>query len=89
MQNFGTFLKDKFKFGILNQPNLQIIIHCCFRVTTQYNDLETDEINILTGALRLKQKCVKVSIGQTLCNLLHHCCVTFNAVVYNSAKAIL
>ena len=31
-----------------------------FRVTTQYNDLETDEINILTGALRLKQKCVKV-----------------------------
>ena len=30
------------------------------RVTTQYNDLETDEINILTGALRLKQKCVKV-----------------------------
>ena len=32
------------------------------RVTTQYNDLETDEINILTGALRLKQKCVKVEI---------------------------
>ena len=31
------------------------------RVTTQYNDLETDEINILTGALRLKQKCVKVN----------------------------
>ena len=30
-------------------------------MTTQYNDLETDEINILTGALRLKQKCVKVS----------------------------
>ena len=34
------------------------------RVTTQYNDLETDEINILTGALRLKQKCVKVKIFQ-------------------------
>ena len=31
------------------------------RVTTQYNDLETDEIKILTGALRLKQKCVKVN----------------------------
>ena len=34
----------------------------CPRVTTQYNDLETDEINILTGALRLKQKCVKVTL---------------------------
>ena len=31
-------------------------------MTTQYNDLETDEINILTGALRLKQKCVKVRV---------------------------
>ena len=31
------------------------------RVTTQYNELETDEINILTGALRLKEKCVKVT----------------------------
>ena len=29
------------------------------RVTDQYNDLEKDEINIVTGALRLKQKCVK------------------------------
>ena len=28
------------------------------RVTDQYNGLERDEINIVTGALRLKQKCV-------------------------------
>ena len=29
------------------------------KVTDQYNDLEKDEINIVTGALRLKQKSVK------------------------------
>ena len=39
-----------------------LILNSFIRVTTQYNDLETDEINILTGALRLKQKCVKVKI---------------------------
>jgi len=29
------------------------------KVTDQYNDLEKDEVNIVTGALVLKQKCVK------------------------------
>jgi CBS domain containing-hemolysin-like protein len=31
----------------------------CFQITTEYNDLEKDEVNIISGALELRKKTVK------------------------------
>lgn len=31
---------------------------CVFQLTTEYNDLERDEVNIISGALELKKKIV-------------------------------
>ena len=32
---------------------------CCVQVTIDHNDLEVDEVNIISGALSMKKKCVE------------------------------